>query len=134
MPAADKQKGLMFMDYQYYRNTPQENRKRSGRMETAALVLGVIAIATLLLVYPALVCGSLSIVFALLSRGGEISLTSKARAGLILGSIALGIVAFLFLYTLVIANVYYGGLEEMAREVYAGMGIDFDALMQSVYK
>lgn len=122
------------MDYQYDRNTLQEDKKRSRRMETAAFILGIIAIATPLLVYPALICGSLSIVFALLSRGGEFSLTSKARTGLILGSIALAIVILLFIYTLVIANVYYGGLEEMAREVYAGMGIDFDALMQSLYE
>ena len=48
------------------------NKRRSQRMENAALLLGVIGAATFCLVYPALICGSLAIVFALLSRGGEI--------------------------------------------------------------
>ena len=51
------------------------NKRRSQRMENAALLLGVIGAATFCLVYPALICGSLAIVFALLSRGGERTLT-----------------------------------------------------------
>ena len=68
------------------------NKRRSQRMENAALLLGVIGAATFCLVYPALICGSLAIVFALLSRGGERTLTSRAKIALILGAIALGIV------------------------------------------
>lgn len=67
------------------------NKRRSQRMENAALLLGVIGAATFCLVYPALICGSLAIVFALLSRGGERTLTSRAKIALILGAIALGI-------------------------------------------
>mgnify|MGYP007001697205 CR=1 FL=1 len=97
------------------------NKRRSQRMENAALLLGVIGAATFCLVYPALICGSLAIVFALLSRGGERTLTSRAKIALILGAIALGIV-----------ELYYGGVENMARQVYGTLGIDFDTLMNSL--
>lgn len=103
-------------------------------MENAAFILGLIAIAASCLVYPGLICGALAIMFALLSRGGAISLTPRAKAGLILGGIGLGIVILMFIYTLIIANVYYGGFEDMARQVYGNMGIDYDALIRSMTK
>lgn len=120
------------MNYQSYNQNPQENMRRSKRMETTALILGVLSIATICLVYPTLICGSLAIVFALLSRGGERTLTARAQIGLTLGSIGLGIILLMIIYTLVIAEVYYGGFFNMAREVYGNMGIDFDALMNSL--
>lgn len=102
-------------------------------MERTALILGIIAIATPCLVYPSLICGALGIMFALLSRGGESKLTPRAKIGLTLSSIGLGIVLFLLIYTLAFAYFYYGGIENMARDVYGSMGIDFDILMQSIY-
>lgn len=103
-------------------------------MENISLLLGIIAIAGSCLVYPSLICGSLAITFALLSRGGEIALTPRAKTGLILGSIGLGIVVLMIIYTLVIANVYYGGFEDMARQIYGNMGIDYDAFLRSMTK
>ena len=103
------------------------NKRRSQRMENAALLLGVIGAATF-----CLVCGSLAIVFALLSRGGERTLTSRAKIALILGAIALGIVLAMIIYTFAIAELYYGGVENMARQVYGTLGIDFDTLMNSL--
>lgn len=101
-------------------------------MENASFLLGIIAIAGSCLVYPGLICGALAIMFALLSRGGEVALTTRAKIGLICGSIGLGIVLLMILYTLIIANVYYGGFEDMARQVYGTMGIDYDALIRSM--
>ena len=62
------------MDYQYTRND-----RHSQRMETLSLIMGVIALVTMCTVYPTLICGSLGIVFALLSRGGEFSMQSRAK-------------------------------------------------------
>lgn len=114
------------MDYQYYRND-----RRSRRMETLSLVMGIIALSTMCFVYPTFICGALGIVFALLSRGGELRMESRAKLGLILSSVSLGIIVLMFIYTLVVANVYYGGIENMLREMYQMMGIDYDALMQN---
>lgn len=120
------------MDYSFYRQPGQSNR-RSQKMENAAFFLGIIAIATMCVVYPTLICGSLAIVFALLSRGGELTFSPRSKAGLALGCISLGIIIAMMVYTIVIANLYYGGLEEMMREVYGTMGIDYDALFGSYY-
>lgn len=127
------QKGRFIMDYQFYNTTPPESPRRSKRLENAAFICGIIAIVTPCVVYPAFICGALAIVFALLSRGGERTMTSRAKIGLALGAIGLGIVLLMLIYTLVVAYVYYGGFWEMARDVYSSMGIDFDALMQSYY-
>lgn len=121
------------MDYQFYHTTPPESPRRSKRLENAAFICGIIAIATPCVVYPSLICGALAIVFALLSRGGEQTMTSRSKIGLTLGAIGLGIVILMIVYTLVIAYVYYGGFWEMARDVYSSMGIDLDAMMQSYY-
>lgn len=116
------------MDYQYYQ---QSNPRRSQRMETASLFLGIIAISTICCVYSTLICGALGIVFALLSRGGEATLSPRAKTGLILSSIGLGLVILMLIYTVIVANVYYGGIENMLRESYRMMGLDYDALINS---
>ena len=69
---------------------------------------------------------------ALLCLGGERTLTSRAKIALILGAIALGIVLAMIIYTFAIAELYYGGVENMARQVYGTLGIDFDTLMNSL--
>ncbi len=108
------------------------DQKRSAGMEFAALILGIASIATACLVYPAFICGSLSIMFALLSRGGTRSFTPKAQIGLILGGIGLGVVIFLVAYTLTVAYVYFGGIEEMAEAMYGSMGIDYETLLRNM--
>lgn len=97
-------------------------------METAAMTLGMISVITICMVYPALICGALAIMFALLSRGGEMTVSPRAKTGLILGSVSLGIVALMFVYTIVTAYVVYGGLENMLRETYQSMGLDYESL------
>lgn len=116
------------MDYQYTRND-----RHSQRMETLSLIMGVIALVTMCTVYPTLICGSLGIVFALLSRGGEFSMQSRAKVGLALSVVALGIIIAMVVYTLVVAQIYFGGIENMMREMYQMMGLDYDALMQNYF-
>lgn len=116
------------MDYQYTRND-----RHSQRMETLSLIMGVIALVTMCTVYPTLICGSLGIVFALLSRGGEFSMQSRAKVGLALSVVALGIIIAMVVYTLVVAQIYFGGIENMMQEMYQMMGLDYDALMQNYF-
>ena len=85
--------------------------------------MGIIALSTFCLVYPALICGALGIVFALLSRGGETTFSGRAKLGLTLSSVALGIIVLLLIYSVVFANVYYGGIENMMREVVHRWGL-----------
>ena len=83
------------MDHQFYRPMPD---RRSKHMENLSFIMGIIALSTFCLVYPALICGALGIVFALLSRGGETTFSSRAKLGLALSSVALGIIILLFFF------------------------------------
>lgn len=114
------------MNYQSYRND-----RHSTRMENLSLFMGIVALATMCFVYPALICGALGITFALLSRGGELRFGYRAKFGLTISSIALGMMILMIVYTFVVAIVYYGGIENMAREMYQMMGIDYDALLKN---
>lgn len=116
------------MDFQFSQYTQQPNRRRSEKMEFASLILGILAITTPCLVYTTLICGSLAIMFALLSRGGEMTLSPRAKTGLTLGTVGIVLFVFLIIYIIVAANLYYGGLEEMLRQTYDMMGYDYDAL------
>ncbi len=116
------------MENPFYRQ--RGSGRRSGRMEAASFYLGIIAVTTPCLVYTTLICGSLGIVFALLSRGGELTLTPKARAGLIMGLVGLSILLFMIACTIIVANVSYGGLEEMMRQMYGQMGLDYDLIFR----
>lgn len=106
---------------------PMPNR-HSKHMENLSLIMGIIALSTFCLVYPALICGALGIVFALLSRGGETTFSGRAKLGLTLSSVALGIIVLLLIYSVVFANVYYGGIENMMRESCTSLGIDYNML------
>lgn len=118
------------MNNQFYGQSQQNNR-RSQKMETTSFIFGILAVTTICLVYPTFIFGSLSIVFALLSRGGEMTLTPKARTGLLLGSVGLGIIILMFFYTIIVANVYFGGIDEMMRELYQSIGLDYDAMLSA---
>lgn len=58
---------------------------------TASMVLGIISIMTAFLgtVYPPLVCGGLSIILGLLSKGGDPVLLPNARVGVITAIVGL---------------------------------------------
>ena len=115
----------------YDPNLP-ENPRRSQRMESAALILGVISLFSSCLVYPALICGALGIAFALLSRGGERTLTPRARAALIMSSVGLAVVVFMIVYTVALTYLYFDGIQDMLRHVCQSVGIDYDTLMRSL--
>lgn len=116
------------MDYQFNRQ-PVRNNRRSARMESAAFICGLVGILSVCAVYPSLICGALGIMFALLSRGGEMKMAPKAQAGLIMGCIGLAFVILMLIYTVVFAFAYYGGIEEMLREAYQMMGLDYDKII-----
>ncbi len=85
--------------------------KRSSSMAIASMVLGIAGLVLSCCIYPAIIFGSLAIIFALLSRGGEMTTNGFGKAGLILGVIAI-ICGILFLvYGLFILFVQFGGPE-----------------------
>lgn len=80
-------------DYQNpygYRPTPPV-RKAGNSLETAAMVLGILALVTacMMTVYLPFIFGALAIVLALLSKGGLARLRTRAIAGIICATIGL---------------------------------------------
>lgn len=85
--------------------------KHSGGFATASLVLGIIGLATGCCIYTSIICGALAVLFALLSRGGEMTLPGKSKIGLGLGiaSAAMGILILIIAFAYMLLQ--FGGLE-----------------------
>ncbi len=123
------------MDFQQEGYTSQIPRpdKRSKGMSLASMVLGVIALVTCSCIYAAAVCGSLSIMLALLSRGGEMTLDSQAKAGLISGGIGLAMTLIIYIGAFLIMLYQYGGIEGIMREYMNLYNVDtLEELYQSL--
>lgn len=106
------------MDFEqniYTSNTPYPD-KRSAGMALASMVLGIIALTTCGCIYSAMVCGALGIILALLSRGGEQTLDSRARTGLILSSIGLALTFIIYIGTFLAMLREYGGIDGILQE------------------
>ena len=114
--------------------TPYQN-KSSDNMALASFILGIIAVITSGCIYLAIVCGSLGIILALLSRGGEMKLTSRGIAGLTLSSIGLALTFLIYTAAFLFHIRSFGGsdafMEEYMKlynggsieELYQSMGI-----------
>ncbi len=114
------------MDFQ---NQPYENKnyyqnRRSPSMAAASLVLGIISLAASACILPGIVCGSLGMILALLSRGGTKSMDNQATLGFCLSCAAL-----LFTITITVTNIFimyqaFGGWDGILREYMNMLGVD----------
>jgi len=103
--------------------------KSSGAMAVASLVLGILSIITCCCIYSALILGSLAIIFALLSRGGEMKMTSMSTVGMILGIIGI-VFGILFIAFLVFsAAMDSGGL----IDYYDFLPYDYNSIYENPY-
>ena len=103
-----------FNSDQSFRQSPVQQPKGSGMM-TAAYVLSIIAVATICCLYSALICGSLSIILAYLSRGAQKNLNSKGRMCVIMSTIAI-IASTIFIgFTLWFTIKQYGSLDNFLQ-------------------
>lgn len=81
-------------------------------MTTAAIVMSVIAVATVCCVYISFICGILGIIFALLSRGGETTMSQGAKTALTVSVSAIVLTVLLFAGSLLTLIMEYGSIEE----------------------
>lgn len=109
---------------EYHETGTSYIEKRSPSMAIASMILGIAGLAMCCCIYPAIVFGSLSIIFALLSRGGEMTFSGYGKAGLILGIIAIVLGILLLAYGLFVLFVQFGGpegyleyMEDLMREM-----------------
>ena len=121
-------------DFSYYQqNNPYQQPvqdKRSASMTTAATNLGVISVTTCTCLYVSVACGGLAILLALLSKGGELTMSKSARLALYLGVAGLVITAITYAVTLYAIIGEYGSLEEYLRIYLQDYGMSLDDLGQ----
>lgn len=82
------------MDYNFqsnYYNLPPRNPGQT--MATVSMILGVVSIFTLFTVYIPIVCGSIAVVLAILSKGSFKKMLTTAKVGI---GTAVGAMALLF--------------------------------------
>ncbi len=90
---------------------------RSAGMSVASLVLGIIGLSMGCCIYPPIIFGSLAIILALLSRGGEMHMNSYAKAGLALGIISMAFGALFLIYSFFTLMAEFGGIDGYLRYI-----------------
>lgn len=92
-----------------------ENDKRSNAMTIAATVFGILALCSSCCIYFSIVCGSLGIIFALLSKGGELSMSQRSRTALWISVFAMVLTTLLTAGAFLITIRQYGSIEAMLK-------------------
>ncbi|MEG0962658.1 MAG: DUF4190 domain-containing protein [Lachnospiraceae bacterium] len=108
-----------------YETTPSYIDKHSAGLATASLVMGILSLVLGCCIYPAFVFGSLAIIFALLSRGGEMKISPNAKVGMILGIVALILASLLIILSFYTIFVEFGGFDNYMKAV--------EDMMQQMY-
>ena len=106
---------------------------RLNLFEAGSLVCGVISLITCTCFYGSYILGALAILFALLSRGGQMKMSSKAKLGLILGIIGIVFTTIVTIAAFVWALNEYGSMEGIIQEFCNMYGYDYEEFMNSFY-
>lgn len=118
---------------------PMPPKSKGDGMATASMVLGIITLASLLLlrVTVPFFLGGIGIILAILSKGGARKMISKAKAGMICCITALGldIAFFAFSFWLVFSFLPTSPeLTEEVNKIYEEQyGISYDEIMEKIY-
>lgn len=106
--------------------------KRSRNMEVAALVLSIIAIASCSCIYVSIICGSLAMIFALLSKGGATSMSSMAMTSFWIAFAAVVITLIIYIGSFAAMLQEYGSIEGILKEYQNLTGIDYNELLKQM--
>ena len=130
-PDGDEPKSSHEPPHFYY--VPQPPKIGNG-FEFAALILGILALLSCTFIYFSVVLGALAIIFALLSRGGKMKFSARARLGLVLAVVAMVLSVLSTSYSFYIVWTEYGSIENLLREYCELMGLDFEALYGDIFQ
>lgn len=123
-----------YQNYQNYQNYRPPMDRRSHTLETLSLSLGVIALCTCVCVYPSIVLGALGIILAALSKGGELTLSSKGKAAMSLNIVALSLTIVLIAISFAVSYVIFGGFDNMLKAYEQMQGMSYDEIYQMMYQ
>lgn len=98
-----------YQQYSQYQQMPSD--KRSKAMTTAATILSVIAMSATCCIYVSFICGILGIIFALLSKGGETTMSRNSQTALWISIFAIILTISLTIESFVMMIMQYGSLD-----------------------
>ncbi len=115
----------------------QNNEKEASaeRLATASFILGIISLVSVLCCCP-FVISAIGIVLALLSKGAEAKLRPRAKTGLILSIVGMGISLVLTIFTIAFPVIMYKSNPEFRNNINNSMlkSLDQDEeLFRQVY-
>lgn len=119
---------------------PIPPKPKGHGMATASMVLGIIALASLLLlrVTVPFLLGGIGIILAILSRGGAKKMTGRAKAGMVccITSLCVDVAFCAFAVWLVFAlpKVAPELTEEVNKICEEQYGVSYDEMMDEIYK
>ena len=105
------------MDYQTHPG-------KSNSFETAAMVLSIIAICTFFNGFISIICGSLGIVFGLLSKNGNMHCSKTAKASILIGTIACIAATICIVISFILIIQEFGGIDGLIEQ--------YESLYQSI--
>ena len=121
---------------------PYSRKKEpANSLAVASMVLGILALITIFTVYLPIILGSLSIILALLSRGGSLKMHNNAHSGVVTSSIALGCDAAIFIMAFALIfgmpdffeKMYGMSYQEMMEQMEDGT-LDYEELYNNIYE
>lgn len=101
---------------------------------TAAFILGIMALVSCFTftVYPAYICGSIAIIFALLSKGQKSRMHNKASIGIVCAVCALILNTCIVTYSVTTIFTNPDAMEELNEACEEIYGISFDDMMEEL--
>lgn len=117
------------MNYSIFPQSDQ-NPRRCAWMEYISFIFGILSLVNICIIYPSLIFGALAIVFGLLSRGGEMFLSSRSKTAIALGSVSIAIVIFMVICSLAMLIMYYGSIFNIPLDASGRPIIDYEGMLQ----
>lgn len=117
------------MDYRIFPQS-DKNPRRCAWMDHISMIFGLLSVVNICIVYPALIFGALAIVFALLSRGGEMLLSYRSKTAIALGSVSIAVVIIMILCSLAMLILYYGSIFNIPLDASGRPVIDYEGMLQ----
>ena len=91
---------------------PMQADKRSMTMTTAAIALSILSVCTICCIYVSFLCAILGIIFALLSKGGEMTMSRNARTACTVSITSIVLSVLLLISSFVALIMQYGSIEQ----------------------
>ena len=116
--------------------TPPPRRiiTKPNYFELAAFAFAIASIISCTVLYTAYFFGGLAILFALLSRGAQMSFSQRAKKALIIAIGAIILSTIIFIASFIYLYQEYGSLEGILRAGSEMIGIDFEKEFGSLFQ